>query len=115
MTGVACILLCMKHRYNLDCSIRGWGSPAENIGNFTQYRTTLKNQRTHIKTQNVALFVHTFDDYFGEGLGMLDDNGNPKMPFFTYKDAEDRFLLLSLLSVFFFFESIYSVSVPSQP
>jgi hypothetical protein len=60
---------------------RGFGNPAENIGNFTLYWDIIQSKCQYFKEHKVGWFVHTYDDSQEPGLGMIDSSGQPKMPF----------------------------------
>ncbi|KAF8485521.1 hypothetical protein JB92DRAFT_2760994 [Gautieria morchelliformis] len=60
---------------------RGFGNPAENIGNFTLYWDIIQSKCAYFKEHKVGWFVHTYDDSQEPGLGMIDDAGHTKMNF----------------------------------
>lgn len=64
---------------------RGGGEVGEDIGDFIQYWQTMENHCSYFKSHQVGWFVHTYDDSFEDGFGMLKDDGNPKMSFFPPK------------------------------
>ena len=60
---------------------RGFGNPAENIGNFTLYWDIIMSKCQYFKEHKVGWFVHTYDDSQEPGLGMINDAGQTKMSF----------------------------------